>query len=61
MEPTLKNHIKLWWHCLIFSHKTGKLTVSSSGERDRMDILCHTCKKFLGEWTKKYEFYNGGG
>lgn len=38
MNPTLKNRVKLWWHCLIHLHQEVELWVG-----DKHDIECYTC------------------
>ena len=40
MKPTLKNYIKLRWHCFIRSHQSASL----SDDEKMIAIWCHTCK-----------------
>lgn len=54
MKPTLKNKIRLWWHCLVrFHHKQKRYeTISNPIERIQVKLLksisCADCGYGLG-------------
>lgn len=44
MTPTLRNRIKVWWHCLIRFHRGATLWSMTIGPWERKDVYCADCE-----------------
>ncbi len=55
MKPTIRNKIKLWWHCLIHLHCEGTESEKRPGKLffKTTAIYCYTCS--YGKEKKKNE------